>query len=122
MNETTSYSLILSCNGRYSNGVQLCGCTQFILADLSSPTKINQQVINFLDYTCHLFDSPEFDWNAILNIIKILKDKYKYFNENFYSSLCQWTTYHKSCGAILRIDFNSSVISEEKFDSVDPTN
>ena len=73
------FSLVLGCSGCKYNDLVLCSGTFNLIIDFAGhfePEK-SKQIMDFLDYTCELFDYPMGDWNKITNTLKILYDNFK---------------------------------------------
>ena len=103
-----NFSLILGCGGCVKNNISLCSGTTSTIIDFSKYIKRQtlDDVVNFLDNTCGLFDSMVGEWNKLVNIIKILHDKYALIDDKAWLTLHTWFIQHKPCGAYLRLVFN----------------
>ena len=70
--------LVLGCQ-EYKDESGFFYCSHFsnIILDLDNLEKDNlEEVINFFEYTCELFEKPCYDYNKIVNIINYLYKKY----------------------------------------------
>lgn len=101
------FSLVLDCAGFRQDSFVLCCGTSNIIVDFTN--RIDSTIIDFLNFGCKLLDGPVYDWNKIVNIVKVLHDNYDYIDHNTWESLYMWFPLHKRCGAVLRIVFNDEL-------------
>jgi hypothetical protein len=105
--------LILGCNPNVDpQGFQYCGGTHNAIIDFSEIVKIKKTtLLDFLDEACRLFDSPEYNYNACVNIVTMLYRDYECFDENYLHKLQQYFRLHKSCGVYIMLmtkeDYNN---------------
>lgn len=65
--------------------------------------EVNNQLFDFLDFSCKLFDKAETNWNAIMGILKILRERFKLIDDDLWNNLSLWIAQHKKCGSFLRL-------------------
>lgn len=116
------FSLVLGCGGKKHLDFILCSGTlnQLINFDKHIENNKAEEIMVFLDYTCGLFDAVMWDWNKVINTIKILRDKYSLIDDNMWENLHIWLPQHKKCGGFLRIILNTELFMNEKDDFVLP--
>lgn len=102
------FSLILYCGGSIKNGITICPTTTNILIDFQQHIEALklEGLMDFLDYSCRLFDEPIVDWNKLVNVLKILRDKFFLISDKLWEGLSLWLGCHKKCGAVLRLVMN----------------
>lgn len=106
------FSLVLACGGNRYYSFTLCAGTYNIIIDFDrhfAPEEM-QKIMDFLDFTCGLFDGPMGDWNKITNTLKMLHDQYKLIDDKMWEALHVWLPQHKRCGAVLRLIINEDII------------
>lgn len=111
MNSSNPFSLILSCGGSKHNNIVLCASTINTIIDFDKhfePIKL-EKIMDFLDYTCGLFDAPIVDWNKITNTLKIFKEQFGLIDDKLWAALHTWLPLHKKCGAVLALCLNSEL-------------
>ena len=106
--------LILGCNGNTDpDGFLYCSGTDNVILDLSRPDLIgDEKLLDFLDETCRLFDSPEYNYNACINIITMLYRDYECFDEGFLHKLQFYFKNHRACGVYIIL------MTKEDYDNV----
>jgi len=106
--------LILGCNGNIDpDGFLYCSETCNIVIDLAEPVFIgDDNLLDFLDETCRLFDNPEYNYNACINMITMLYRDYECFDEDFLHKLQFYFRNHRSCGVYIML------MTKEDFDNV----
>lgn len=111
MNSSNPFSLILNCGGFKYNDVILCAGTTNILINFDKHVDAQQieKIIDFLDYSCLLFDKPIIDWNKIVNTLKMFKEQYHLIDDQMWLGLTAWLPQHKKCGASLSLCLNSEL-------------
>lgn len=105
------FSLILGCGGYRYNKLTLCSGTYNVIIDFNRHFDPNdlEKVMDFLDFTCGLFDGPIGDWNKITNTLKFLYDRFKLIDDKMWEALHVWLPHHKRCGAVLRLVVNEEI-------------
>lgn len=119
------FSLVLGCGGHSIDGMVLCASTYNIIIDFDRHFDALelQKIMDFLDFTCSLFDRPMGDWNKIINTIKMLREQFGLINDKTWKNLHMWLPLHKQCGAFLRLMFNAdidSILSPSQESLVEP--
>ena len=107
----TSLSLVLGCGGYSYRGFSLCSGTYNVITEFSRHFEgvELEKVMDFLDYTCNLFDGVMSDWNKITNTLKMLRTQFHLIDDQKWESLHIWLPRHKQCGAVLRLVLSSEV-------------
>lgn len=119
---SNEFSLILSCGGFKHNNIVMCSGTSNVLVNFNrhfEPLQLNQ-IMDFLDYSCGLFDRPIGDWNKVVNTIKIFREKFTLIDDNTWQALHIWLPQHKRCGAFLKLKLNIELIPPDSDDVVSP--
>lgn len=117
MSASNQFSLILGCGGYKHHTLSLCSGTTNAIINFNRHFDAVEleQIMNFLDYTCGLFDRPIGDWNKITNILKMFREKYNLIDDKMWEALYVWLPHHKRCGGYLKLIFNADikVLSQE---------
>jgi hypothetical protein len=110
-NPSNPFSLVLSCGGYRYNGIVLCSSTINAIIDFNrhGDALILEKIMDFLDYSCGLFDGPMIDWNKITNTLKIFKEQFGLIDDTLWQALHTWLPQHKKCGASLRLCLNNEL-------------
>ena len=105
-----NFSLILGCGGYSYNDVILCAETQNIIVNFGKHHDDNEfeKIMDFLDFSCRLFDQTIADWNKITNILKILREQFNLIDDKKWEALYMWLPIHKRCGAYLMLKMDIS--------------
>lgn len=109
------FSLVLGCSGCKYNDLVLCSGTFNLIIDFAGhfePEK-SKQIMDFLDYTCELFDYPMGDWNKITNTLKILYDNFKLIDDKRWQGLHTWFPRHKQCAAFIKLVLNEELSKDD---------
>lgn len=106
---------MLNCGGFKFNGLILCSGTVNTIVDFADHLEIERldEVLDFLDFSCKLFDGVMTDWNKITNAIKILHDRFDLIDPGTWQFLFTWLPQHKHCGACLSLIFNDQLLDEQ---------
>ena len=94
--------LVLGCGGKILEDIIICRETENVIIDLSQH-KITNNIINFLDNPCGLFNKPIVELNLVTNILTILYDSYSAFDKIIWGALQYWVSQHKRCGIYLKL-------------------
>ncbi len=95
--------LILGCNGHTDKeGFSFCRGIENIIADFSIIRNDNkQEIINFLDNGCDLFEVMMTDHNKCVNCITLLYRKYNIITQNDLYKIQLFIKNHRLCGIYL---------------------
>ena len=120
----TDFSLLLTCGGFLSNKVVICAGTNNIIIDFAKDfsKEQHQKIMDFLDISCQLFDSPISDWNKIINVLSIFKNDFNLISDDLWTDLYVWFPIHKKCGATIRLILNTELIMVDNEELVLPYN
>lgn len=105
------FSLVLNCGGYRYEEMIMCASTTNVIIDFDRNMELVelQKLMNFLDYTCGLFDRPMADWNKIVNTLKIFKEQFKLLDDKKWKALYTWLPQHKKCGGVLKLVLNDEL-------------
>ena len=98
-------NVVLGCNGNVGiNRFCYCNSIENIIIDVSSiPIRERERLLDFLDDTCFLFNSPCYDYSKVVNIIKILYKTFDIIDQEMLESIQAFIRMHRSCGLILKL-------------------
>lgn len=109
--------LILGCAGLHVNEMVICRGTENIVLDLGI-IETGDKLMDFLDFTCKLFDKTQADWNSIMNILKTLRNTFSLIDDKRWDTIQIWVMQHKKCGSFLRLctkdDFRPTYVEKEE--------
>lgn len=105
------FSLVLGCGGHKYHNLTLCAGTYNIIIDFNRHFDAVEleKIMDFLDFTCGLFDGTIGDWNKVTNTLKLLYDRFKLIDDKTWEALHVWLPQHKRCGAFLRLIINDEI-------------
>jgi len=104
-------SIVLGCGGYKYNKLTLCSSTYNVIVDFNRHFEAEEleKIMDFLDFTCGLFDGAMGDWNKITNTLKLLYERFKLIDDKVWQALHILLPQHKRCGAVLRLVINDDV-------------
>lgn len=89
--------ILLGCNGRHKNYVQLCAGTNFPIINLEHlPEQEYATATKYIYETMHLKKGPIRDHNQVINVIQFLISRY--LDDEFSAVIYEWINMHKKCG------------------------
>ncbi len=111
MSISNTFSLILTCGGLKLNDIILCSSTAntIINFDRHFDELRLEKIMDFLDYSCNLFDGPIIDINKAVNVLRMFKDQYALIDDKLWDTLHIWLPQHKRCGIVLSLCLNDNV-------------
>lgn len=109
---SNSFSLLLGCGGLTIHGLTICSPSISIVMDfdIHIEKEMLDKVVDFLD-SCGLFDSIVSDWNKVIGILRMLRDRHHLISDDKWYALSVWLPRHKKCGGFLRLILNSDLPS-----------
>ena len=81
-----------------------CNHISNIILDLQKVHKDKkEEIINFFDYTCELFDKPTYDYNKCVNIINLLYKTYEVIDEDMLKKIQKFFQMYRKFGIYLML-------------------
>ena len=110
------FSLVLGCGGQKYHTITLCSGTLNVIINFDRYFEQEQldKVMDFLDFTCGLFDRPIGDWNKVTNTLKMFRERFSLIDDKTWEALHVWLPQHKRCGAFLRLVLNEDLKEENQ--------
>lgn len=98
-----NFVLVLGCQEHQDeSGFTYCSHLSNIILDIDNVSSENkEEVINFFDRACNLFDKPCYDYNKIVNIVNYLYKKYNVISENLLKKIQKLFYMYKEFGMFL---------------------
>lgn len=99
--------LVLGCWGRNDFGFNSCNSVENIILDITQSSKINTEIVEYLDSHYKLFDKPLY--TNIHTVLFGIQDKFSIkgkpvFEKNFFKAMEEFCIMHRRCGLYLRLD------------------
>lgn len=99
--------LLLGCWGLQQDSFILCGGVENTILSIGLSTPQYQELMDYFD-NLRLFDRPLFEWNAILNVIYNLENKFSQVTKPTFlpkqkERIQKYLQQHRSCGVYLKL-------------------
>jgi ABC-type uncharacterized transport system fused permease/ATPase subunit len=97
--------LVLGCREFFDeDNFYYCNHISNAIVDLQKIDKdIKEEVLNFFDYTCNLFDKPTYDYNKCVNIVNMLYKKYELISKDMLIKIQKFFQMYKRFGIYLML-------------------
>lgn len=96
-------TLVLGCHGRKLYGLSMCEGTSNVILDLRKIPDHHEEVYDYLDSHCKLFDRIATDLNKIGNVITYLS-KQNVIPKHQSEAIWDYIAMHKKCGLYMYIE------------------
>ena len=97
--------LVLGCREFYDED-EFCFCEHIsnVILDLYKlKNDDKEKIINFLDYTCGLFDKAIYDYNKCVNVINMLYSSYKVITKDMLVKIQKFLQMYRKFGIYLML-------------------
>lgn len=96
-------ALVLGCHGRKLYGLTMCDGTSNIVLDLRKVPEDKEDIYDYLDKHCKLFDKIATDQNKIGSVISFLS-QHNFLSKHMTEAMYDYIAMHRKCGLYMYIE------------------